>query len=249
MKPEEQALVALQGPNAVRQLQRFTDINLNDLYFMNTIKARIGDVNDCRISRCGYTGEDGVELSIPAHKADGLVTLLLTDQKDSTLTLAGLGTRDTLRIEAGLCLYGQDITSDRTPVEANLKWLINKHRLNSNEYSFPGSEIIAKQLQIGSKIHRIGFTLDSGDQTIPSARTGCKIYNEDMQEIGWVTSGCPSPVLQKNIGMGYVRTKNFQKNAPSPGKKIFIEIRRRQYIGEITKMPFVKTNYFTQKIN
>lgn len=115
----ERSLIALQGPLAATALQKLTQVDLTTLYFMNTAVGNVGNVEGCRITRCGYTGEDGFEISIPVKKSEEIVKLLL---ENSDVKLAGLGARDSLRLEAGLCLYGSDITADTTPIEGALTW-------------------------------------------------------------------------------------------------------------------------------
>ncbi|KAL1501211.1 hypothetical protein ABEB36_006583 [Hypothenemus hampei] len=234
LEPRERALVALQGPKAAQALQKLTETDLSSLYFMNSIESVVGNVKNCRITRCGYTGEDGFELSIPAAKAENIVEMLL---ENVNVKLAGLGARDSLRLEAGLCLYGSDINSTTTPVEAALTWLVAKRR--RTEVNFPGAPEILKQIKQGSQIKRIGLTLDSG----PPARHGAQILSEDGESLGEVTSGCPSPSLNnKNIAMGYVKT-DFSKI----GTKVNLKIREKLYKGAVVKMPFVQTNYYVKQ--
>lgn len=229
--PLERALLAFQGPAAMTVLQKFTKVNLNELYFMSTIKAEVAGVPDCRITRCGYTGEDGFEISIPADRGSFIAETLLYS-KDANVKLAGLGARDSLRLESGLCLYGSDIDETTTPIEAGLAWLVAKRR--RAEKDFRGCDVILDQLKNGCTRRRVGFKMDSG----PPARNGIKIFS-NSEEIGEVTSGCPSPSLGKNVGMGYVKDE-FKK----PGTKVELKIRDKLYPAEIAKMPFVPANYF-----
>ncbi|KAJ8891404.1 hypothetical protein PR048_010920 [Dryococelus australis] len=122
LEPEERALLAIQGPNTERVLQHLVDVDLRDLSFMATTAARLGDFR-CRLTRCGYTGEDGVEVSLRAEHTAQAVEMILESDPDC-IKMAGLGARDSLRLEAGLCLYGSDIDMNTTPVEAGLSWLI-----------------------------------------------------------------------------------------------------------------------------
>lgn len=117
--PHEKSLLAFQGPAAQKVLQKLTKVNLAELFFMNTIEAEVAGVSDVRITRCGYTGEDGFEISIPSEKSTFIAEALL-DSKEGNVKLAGLGARDSLRLEAGLCLYGSDINETTTPIEAGL---------------------------------------------------------------------------------------------------------------------------------
>lgn len=126
LEPSERALIAVQGPTAVAAVQNVTEASaISELGFMRTTIATVAGVRDCRITRCGYTGEDGVEVSIPAERATHVVQALLGD-RERNVQLAGLGARDSLRLEAGLCLYGSDIDETISPVEAGLAWLVGK---------------------------------------------------------------------------------------------------------------------------
>lgn len=229
--PVERALLAFQGPAAVNVLQELTKVNLNALFFMNTIEAEVAGVPECRITRCGYTGEDGFEISIPAAKGSFVADALL-DSKAGNVKLAGLGARDSLRLEAGLCLYGSDIDGTTSPIEAGLAWLVAKRR--RTEANFPGANIILNQLKSGCTRRRVGLKMTSG----PPARHGVDVVANGIK-IGEVTSGCPSPSLGVNIAMGYVN-EEFKK----PGTKVELEIREKLYSAEISKMPFVPSNYY-----
>uniref|UniRef100_A0AAR5PE67 Aminomethyltransferase n=1 Tax=Dendroctonus ponderosae TaxID=77166 RepID=A0AAR5PE67_DENPD len=236
LEPHDRALIALQGPKAAASLQNLTEVNLKSLYFMSTAVGSISNVQECRISRCGYTGEDGFELSIPANNAEKVVQTLL---ENADVKLAGLGARDSLRLEAGLCLYGSDIDAKTTPIEGALTWLVAKRRrLDAN---FPGASTILRQIQAGSKVKRVGLAASSG----PPARHGAQILSTDGGVLGEITSGCPSPSLGFNIAMGYVSSE-FSK----VGTKLGLKIRDKVYEGIVTKMPFVKASYYTKpKIN
>jgi len=126
VKRDDLSLIAVQGPSAPKILQPLLEgVDLSKLYFMNTTTGTVAGVEGCRITRCGYTGEDGVEISVPSEKIQKVVEALLASKVDK-VELAGLGARDSLRLEAGLCLYGNDMDEDTTPVEAALSWLIGK---------------------------------------------------------------------------------------------------------------------------
>jgi aminomethyltransferase len=229
--PDEKALLAFQGPAAMKVLQKLTKVNLSELFFMNTIEADVAGVRDCRITRCGYTGEDGFEISIPADKGSFIADALL-DSKEGNVKLAGLGARDSLRLEAGLCLYGSDIDDTITPIEAGLAWLVAKRR--RAESNFPGAVTILSQLKNGCTKRRVGIRMQSG----PPARHGVEVFVEG-NKIGEITSGCPSPSLNINVAMGYVKDE-FKK----PGTKVDLKIRDKFYSAEISKMPFVPSNYY-----
>lgn len=230
--PNERALIAFQGPEAKNVLASLTDANLPQLYFMNSTVASVAGVKDCRITRCGYTGEDGFEISIPAQQA---VTVTQEILRNKAAKLAGLGPRDSLRLEAGLCLYGHDITTETSPVEGALTWLISKRRRELAD--FPGADVILRQIKEGSARKRVGIISDGG----PPAREGSKILSETGEELGSITSGCPAPSLGKNIAMGYVPTA-FSK----VGTKIQLKIREKCFGAVVSKMPFVKANYYNK---
>nr|CAG4644754.1 EOG090X057R [Leptodora kindtii] len=227
-------LLAIQGPLMSLLLQPHVDIDLSKLYFMTTSVATVCGVPNCRITRCGYTGEDGVEVSVPADAAEDIVEKLVASS-NGALKLAGLGARDSLRLEAGLCLYGNDIDDEVSPVEASLAWLISKRRRALA--NFPGAARILQDLKSPDGKRRVGFV-----STGPPARGHTKIYSEDGQLIGEVTSGCPSPSLAVNVSMGYVQ-RSFAKN----GTNVQFEIRKKLFKAQVTKMPFVPTSYFIKK--
>ncbi|XP_067684640.1 aminomethyltransferase, mitochondrial-like [Haliotis asinina] len=234
----KKALVAVQGPKMTKVLQPGINFDLCQLTFMTSALTSIFGIPDCRITRCGYTGEDGVEISVAEDQVEELLKLLLSSSH-AEVRMAGLGARDSLRLEAGLCLYGNDITEDTTPVEANLNWVIAKRRRDTG--GFPGADVILSQLKLKSKgitRKRVGF-ISSG----PPARAGAIILDAEGQKtIGHVTSGCPSPSLKTNISMGYVET-HFSKT----GTPIKFKVRQKAVDGEVVKMPFVPTKYFTGK--
>ncbi|XP_014208422.1 aminomethyltransferase, mitochondrial isoform X1 [Copidosoma floridanum] len=230
LDPLEQGLIALQGPRAAKALQSLVSIDLTALKFMKCVEAQL-DQRKVRISRCGYTGEDGFEISVPGAHARTIAELIMSRPD---VKLAGLGARDSLRLEAGLCLYGHDINENTTPVEASLLWLVAKRR--RAEANFPGAERILEQIRTGSTKKRVGLSLDKG----PPAREGAAILTTVGERMGKVTSGGPSPTLGKPIAMGYVPTE-----LAKTGTGVLIEIRGKTYKAVVTKMPFVKVNYFT----
>jgi len=230
---EDYGLLALQGPKMHEVLQKGVKFDMKKLPFMNTIEGSVFGIDKCRVTRCGYTGEDGVEISVPKDRAAELAYKLLEFPE---CKLAGLGARDTLRLEAGLCLYGNDIDDTKTPIEAGLAWLVHKRRREAKD--FPGASIILQQLKDKPAIRRVGIRLNNNAG--PSARQHMKIFDlNGSNEIGEVTSGCLSPSLKQIIAMGYVNT------ASSPnGTKIQIEIRKKLHAAEIVKLPFVPTRYY-----
>lgn len=228
----ERALIALQGPTAASTLQKLIDIPLADLTFMTSREGTIASVQ-CRVTRCGYTGEDGVEISMPADKAGQVTEALL---QSSNVKLAGLGARDSLRLEAGLCLYGNDVDESITPVEANLTWLIAKRR--RSEGNFPGAHVILQQIKQGVSRRRVGIRSEGAP-----ARKGAVIKSANgLDEVGQVTSGCPSPSLGGNVAMGYV-TESLRK----VGTDLLVNIRGKDIPCVVAKMPFVPTQYYNKK--
>lgn len=232
---DNRGLLAIQGPLMQSILQPHVDISLSDLYFMTTSLATVCGVPNCRITRCGYTGEDGVEVSVPPEAAEDIVKHLLKTS-DGALKLIGLGARDSLRLEAGLCLYGNDMDENITPVEASLAWLIAKRRRESAD--FPGAAKMLQQLK--SKTdgkRRVGF-ISKG----PPARAHTPILSQDGEIIGEVTSGVPSPSLGVNVSMGYVERPYVKK-----GTQVQFEIRKKHVNAEVTKLPFVPAKYYFKK--
>ena len=232
---EDRGLLALQGPRMQELLQTGVNFDLKKFPFMSTTEATVFGIEDCRVTRCGYTGEDGVEISVPAKHATDLASIL-TKNRD-ICRLAGLGPRDTLRLEAGLCLYGNDIDDTTTPVEAGLAWTISKRR--REEKNFPGASIILKQLKEKPLKRRVGLVMTG--KTGPSARQHAKIMDNTNEMVGEVTSGCLSPQLKQNISMGYVRS-----DLAATGTKLLIDVRNKKYEFQVVKMPFVPTRYFTK---
>lgn len=228
----DKGLIALQGPAAAQVLQQLVEIDLSGIEFMNTRDIEVKGIGDCQITRCGYTGEDGFEISIVPDQAEKLVETLC---KDDRVKPAGLGARDTLRLEAGLCLHGHDITSKTTPVEAALSWTIQKRRRIDGE--FPGSKVILNQLKEGSKLKRIGLMAVSGG---PPAREGSMVTDLNGNELGVVTSGTFAPKLEKNIAMAYLPSSLANEFGYSLG----CIVRGKKFVYNITKMPFVKSNYY-----
>lgn len=228
---DDRSLLALQGPVAATVLQQLTKEDLSTMYFGN---FKVLDINgvSCFLTRTGYTGEDGFEISVPSDRAVDLAKTIL-ERSGRKVRLTGLGARDSLRLEAGLCLYGNDMDEHVTPVEAGLTWAIGKRR--RAEGGFLGAEVILKQVQEGPRIRRVGL-VSSG----PPARGHSEIHDENgLDSIGEVTSGGFSPCLKKNIAMGYVKSGMHKA-----GTHVKISVRGKSYDGVITKMPFVPTKYY-----
>ncbi|XP_011836298.1 PREDICTED: aminomethyltransferase, mitochondrial isoform X3 [Cercocebus atys] len=228
----DNALLALQGPTAAQVLQASVADDLKKLPFMTSAVMEVFGVSGCRVTRCGYTGEDGVEISVPAAEAVHLATALL---KNPEVKLAGLAARDSLRLEAGLCLYGNDIDEHTTPVEGSLSWTLGKRRRAAMD--FPGAKVIVPQLKGKVQRRRVGLMCEGAPM-----RAHSPILNMEGTKIGTVTSGCPSPSLKKNVAMGYVPCEYSR-----PGTMLLVEVRRKQQMAVVSKMPFVPTNYYTLK--
>ncbi|NWW09921.1 GCST protein, partial [Oreocharis arfaki] len=230
LEVSDNALLALQGPSMARVLQAGLLDDLAKLSFMNSISTTVFGVPGCRVTRCGYTGEDGVEISVPAGRAVELAEQLLGVPD---VWLAGLAARDSLRLEAGLCLYGNDIDETVTPAEAGLMWTLGKRRRAAMD--FPGAAVIMAQVKEKPRRRRVGLTCGHG-MGGASQPLLTSLYPHIP---GTVTSGCPSPCLGKNIAMGYVEAAHSRA-----GTELTVEVRKKQHPAVITKMPFVPTQYY-----
>jgi len=227
----DKSLVALQGPCSASIISKLAGKSITDFGFMTSREMELkGKKNwiPVQISRCGYTGEDGFEISVAHEKVEELVETLNDDEH---VELAGLGARDSLRLEAGLCLYGHDLNDDINPIEAGLLWTIGKERRVSG--GFLGAEHILPLIKGPVEKRRVGLIVEGAP-----AREGAEIYSNG-ELIGTVTSGCPSPVLKKNIAMGYVKS-GFHKS----GTSLQIKVRNKMQNATIVKMPFVPRNYY-----
>ena len=222
---ESLSLIAIQGPKAKDVLGKVVS-NITNLKFMNGGEFEY-DNSNIYITRSGYTGEDGFEISIDNKKTEKFVDQLI----NYSAKLIGLGARDTLRLEAGLCLYGNDLDEKTSPIEANLKWAIPKSRVDSD---YPGSNIIKKQIDNGVKTLRVGIK----PETRVIARGNTKIFDQNDKEIGKVTSGTFGPSVECSIAMGYV-----ENNYSPTNTKIFLEVRGKKIPANVCDLPFYKKNY------
>ncbi|GMK56360.1 hypothetical protein CspeluHIS016_0302000 [Cutaneotrichosporon spelunceum] len=223
-------LVALQGPKSANALSKLTDADLTALKFGQSMFAEIGkDKVRCHLARGGYTGEDGFEISIPPEFAVSITEQILAIPEVWPI---GLGARDSLRLEAGMCLYGNELNESVSPIEGGLAWLVSKDR--RVEGAFPGSSRILAELKDGPARRRVGFEVPGAP-----AREGAKVFDEDGNEIGVITSGIPSPTLGTNIAMGYVKNGKHKKGTP-----VQIEIRKKLRPATIRPMPFVSAKYY-----
>jgi aminomethyltransferase len=223
------SLLAIQGPKSPELLQRMTDLKLNEIPYYSFEKGSIAGQTDVIISATGYTGEKGFELYIDTKKADPAVIwdALFQHGNDYGLQAAGLGARDTLRLEMGLALYGNDITAETTPLEARLGWLTKFEK-----GPFIGSEALKKQKEEGLKRKLMGFKIEDSRQ-IP--RTGYDICSANGEKTGFVTSGSQSISLGIGIGMGYLPIEDAIE-----GNTIYISIRKKLIPANVTKPPFLK---------
>ncbi len=229
---DDHALIALQGPEAARILQEIVP-EVGDMVFMDACALTIDGV-PCLVSRSGYTGEDGFEISIPGAHAQQIVQQLLAQPQ---VALIGLGARDSLRLEAGLCLYGQDIDEHTTPVEASLSWAISKNRRSDGPRAgnFPGAEIILRQLDSKqTATRRVGLI---GSSKAP-VRAGTELVDSQGQPIGHVTSGTFGPSAGIPVAMAQIKTKYA-----TVGNEIFALVRGKKLPMIISKMPFVPQRY------
>jgi aminomethyltransferase len=230
---DDRALLALQGPLAESVLVRLCP-DVASMRFMDVRTLSILG-KDCIVSRSGYTGEDGFEISVPAGEAESLARRFIEDPKVAPI---GLGARDSLRLEAGLCLYGSDLDADTTPVEARLEWAIqtSRRRGGVREGGFPGADVILPQLVAGSARRRVG--LRSTDRT--PVRGGATLYRDEASQtpVGQVTSGGFGPTINAPVAMGYVVTTESK-----PGNTLFAEVRGRRVAVAVSELPFVKLNY------
>jgi len=228
---ENRALLALQGPCAVDVLTEF-DSEIAQLKFMHARRSNFQDI-ECIVNRCGYTGEDGFEISVDNENAEALARLLLANENVKPI---GLGARDSLRLEAGLSLYGHDINTTTTPIEANLAWTVAaKYKRGEVEAKFPGAEKILRQVKEGTEKLLVGVRPE-GKMPI---REGSLILNIDNEEVGIVTSGGFGPSLEAPIALAYL-----QREYVSGDIELHVEIRNRSHTMRVAELPFVLHQYF-----
>ena len=253
-------LIALQGPLSAEVLQHAlgeqgaSQTDLSSLYFgqckniLFEVPAAGQGPAPFLVSRGGYTGEDGFEISVAPHLTVPFTQYLLNSAGSDQLRLAGLGARDSLRLEAGMCLYGHDLNDDTTPVSAGLGWIVHKDRRIGG--GFHGDEAILRELLPGkdggkgAEYRRVGLIIKGAPAregaVIVARGTGADDVAQPVQ-IGTVTSGCPSPTLGKNIAMGYVR-----RGSHKVGTKVEVVVRGKQREAEVVRMPFVASKYWKQ---
>ncbi len=229
---EERALLALQGPKAVDVLARLAP-EVAKMTFMQFASVRLLGI-DCFVSRSGYTGEDGFEISVPAEHAETLARSLLAEPEVAPI---GLGARDSLRLEAGLCLYGHDMSSATTPIEASLLWAVSKARRadGARAGGFPGAERIFAQQQSGVASKRVGLL---PQERVP-VREGAEIVDAAGNIIGNVCSGGFGPTLGAPVAMGYV-----QSGHNAIDTEVWALVRGKRVPMKIAKTPFVPQRYY-----
>ncbi len=228
---DDRALLALQGPTAASVMSKWCP-QASDMGFMTATSA-VFDGLDCHISRSGYTGEDGYEISIASDKADQVARTLVSHED---VEMIGLGARDSLRLEAGLCLYGHDIDETTSPVEADLVWSIAKRR--REEGGFPGADRIQRELRDGPSRVRVGIKPEGK----APAREGTEIVDAGGNTIGAVTSGGFGPSAEGPVAMGYVQSANA-----APGSEIGLMVRGEARAAHVVAMPIVPHRYYRKQ--
>jgi aminomethyltransferase len=229
----DHALIALQGPKAAEVLSKHAP-TVAAMKFMDAGPHKVFGI-ECFVSRSGYTGEDGFEISVPAKDAERLATTLLSDP---AVLPIGLGARDSLRLEAGLCLYGHDIDTTTTPVEGALEWSVQKSRRSGGARAggFPGADIILKQFETGASRRRVGLRAEGR----APVRENAALYADatSNERIGTVTSGGFGPTLNAPVAMGYVPMA-----LAADGTVVFADVRGQRLPMRVAPMPFVPNGY------
>lgn len=226
---DDTCLLAIQGPKAVETLQKLTETDLSKIKFYHFEKGTLAGFDDVILSATGYTGEGGFELYFDKNEADpeAIWNAIMEAGEEFDITACGLGSRDTLRLEMGFALYGNDISKDTHPLEARMGWLT---KLDNGD--FIGRDALVKVKKEGLDRKLVGFVIDD-KRSIP--RKGYTVFDEEGNEIGVVTSGSRSISLGKNIGMGYVTT-----DFADEGSSIFVEIRNKKAEATVQKPPFLE---------
>ena len=216
--------LAVQGPRAAEILQKLTPVSLSPVHYYYFVFGKVSGI-DCLIARTGYTGEDGFELYFAPEHSEKLWDDLMSAGASFNMIPAGLGARNTLRLEAGMCLYGHEIDDTTTPWEAGLAWICKMEKA-----PFLGSDVLAKQKQDGLRRKLVGFEM-------LDKRIGRDGYPVDAggKQVGRVTSGCPSPTLKKNIGMAYLPPEST-----ALGTDLEIDIRGQKAAARVIPLPFYK---------
>ncbi len=218
------ALLAVQGPKAVSVLNKLSGRDLSSMKYYTFDYITLGTIDKAIVSATGYTGAGGFEIYVRNERAEELWNILFESGDEFGIQPIGLGARDTLRLEMGYCLYGNDIDDTTSPIEAGLAWIVKFNK------SFVNDSYIKKQKEEGVARKLVAFKMK--DKGIP--RSHYKLVNNDGVEIGEVTSGSISPVLMQGIGLGYVMAEYA-----SPGNEILVEVRNKQLLAEVVKLPFI----------
>ena len=222
---DQTAMLAIQGPNAIKALQPLTDVDLASMEYYSFKTGKFAGIDNIIISATGYTGAGGFEIYMPNNVAEKIWDAIFESGKPYGIKPIGLGARDTLRLEMGFCLYGNDINDTTSPIEAGLGWVTKFTK------DFVNSANLLKQKETGVSRKLVGFEMI--DKGIP--RHDYVISDASGNDIGIVTSGTMSPTLKKAIGMGYVPTA-----LSKPGSEIFIKVRDKLLKAQVVKIPFLK---------
>lgn len=223
---DKTGLLAVQGPRAIDALQKLTDINLSDIKYYTFVKGKMAGLDNVLISATGYTGSGGFELYVAEENTEALWHAVMEAGKEFDIKPCGLGSRDTLRLEMGFCLYGNDIDDATSPLEAGLGWITKLKK----PAVFNGQDWMTEQKSSGLKRKLVAFTMK--ERRVP--RHGYMIFDENENEIGIVTSGTQSPTLDIPIGLGYVPLSHSEK-----GMTIYIQAGKKLLEATVCGLPFV----------
>lgn len=224
---EKTGLLAVQGPKALATLQKLTDINLSAIKYYDFTKGKIAGIDNVLISATGYTGSGGFELYVANENTEALWNAVMEAGSEFDIKPCGLGARDTLRLEMGYCLYGNDIDDTTSPLEAGLGWITKLKKL----HPFNGVDLMLSLKERGLSKKLVGFTME--ERRVP--RHGYLIFDSDENEIGVVTSGTQAPSLDMPIGMGYIPTA-----FSTQGTKIFVQAGKKMLEAQVCALPFLK---------
>ena len=224
---DQMSLLAIQGPKALATLEKLTDENLAEMKPFRFKVGKVAGAENVIISSTGYTGEHGFELYVDNSAAEQIWDAVLEAGEEFGIKPIGLGARDTLRLEAGLCLYGNDIDETTSPIEAGLSWVVKF----KDDKDFIDKDYLWKQKQEGVSKKLVPFVMQ--EKGIP--RQHYEIVNKDEEQIGEVTSGTMSPMMNKGIGMGYVKPEYAEK-----GTEIYIKVRKKVLKAEVVSLPIYK---------
>lgn len=224
---EKTGLLAVQGPKAIATLQKLTDINLSAIKYYDFTKGKIAGIDNVLISATGYTGSGGFELYVANENTEALWNAVMEAGSEFDIKPCGLGARDTLRLEMGYCLYGNDIDDTTSPLEAGLGWITKLKKL----HPFNGVDLMLSLKERGLSKKLVGFTME--ERRVP--RHGYLIFDSDENEIGVVTSGTQAPSLDIPIGMGYIPTA-----FSTQGTKIFVQAGKKMLEAQVCALPFLK---------